>query len=299
MAWAARSSSRSPTLSIADSKGSRVWDLDGNEYIDYSLCYAAMVAGHANPTIAAAIKRQAGGTLYGMPTTLAADLAEEIQRRYPVIDMIRFTQCSVEATQTAVRLARGATGRRHIIKIEGSYHGGTDSLLVSIGGEPDDAIGPPEAPNSVPDSDGILPEVVEATVVVPFNDIDAMRTAFDRHDGDVAGVIIEPTMTNGGVIPPKPGYLEAVRGLTRAGRRAHLRRGEGRCRIAPGGATELFGVTPDLVTLAKAIGGGVSGGPASGGSAWSGSARPGPRSTSAPTTPTRSAWPPGSAACNR
>jgi glutamate-1-semialdehyde 2,1-aminomutase len=246
-------------LSIADSKGSRVWDLDGNEYIDYSLCYAAMVAGHANPKIAEAIKRQADkGTLYGMPTTLAADLAEEIQRRYPVIDMIRFTQSGVEATQTAVRLARGATGRRHIVKIEGSYHGGTDSLLVSIGGEPDDAIGPPEAPNSVPDSDGILPEVVEATVVVPFNDIDAMRAAFDRHDGDVAGVIIEPTMTNGGVIPPKPGYLEAVRGLTRE-RGAVLIFDEVKigCRIAPGGATELFGVTPDLVTLAKAIGGGV------------------------------------------
>jgi glutamate-1-semialdehyde 2,1-aminomutase len=246
-------------LYLADSSGSRVWDLDGNEYVDYSLCYAAMVAGHANPVIADAITRQAEkGTLYGMPTTLAADLAEEIQRRYPVIDMIRFTQSGVEATQTAIRLARGATGRSIIVKIEGSYHGGTDSLLVSIGGEPEDAIGPADAPNSVADSAGILPQTVDATVVVPFNDIDAMRAAFERHDGDVAGVIIEPTMTNGGVIPPKPGYLEAVRALT-AERGAVLVFDEVKvgCRIAPGGATELFGVTPDLVTLAKAIGGGV------------------------------------------
>ena len=246
-------------LYLADSKGSKVWDLDGNEYIDYSLCYAAMVAGHANPVIAKAIKKQADhGTLYGMPTTLAADLAEEIQRRYPVIDMIRFTQSGVEATQTAIRLARAATGRKAIVKIEGSYHGGTDHLLVSIGGAPVDKIGPPEAPNSTADSDGLLPASTEYTAVVQFNDIDGMRAAFDRHDGDVAGVIIEPAMTNGGVIPPKPGYLEAVRKLTKdEGAVLIFDEIKVGCRIAPGGATELFGVTPDLVTLAKAIGGGV------------------------------------------
>jgi glutamate-1-semialdehyde 2,1-aminomutase len=246
-------------LYIGDSKGSRVWDLDGNEYIDYLLCYAAMVAGHANPIIAEAITRQAEhGTLYGMPTSLAADLAQEIQRRYPVIDMIRFTQSGVEATQTAVRLARAATGRSHIVKIEGSYHGGTDSLLVSIGGAPADAIGPPEAPSSTADSAGLLRETVEATVVVQFNDIDGMRSAFDRHDGDVAGVIIEPVMTNGGVIAPKAGYLEAVRTLTTE-KGALLIFDEVKigCRIAPGGACERFGIAPDLVTLAKAIGGGV------------------------------------------
>ena len=246
-------------LYIGDSKGSRVWDLDGNEYIDYLLCYAAMVAGHANPVIAEAIKAQADhGTLYGMPTSLAADLAEEIQRRYPVIDMIRFTQSGVEATQTAIRLARAATGRKHIVKIEGSYHGGTDHLLVSIGGAPADAIGSPEAPASTADSAGLLPASTEYTNVVQFNDIDGMRAAFDRADGDVAGVIIEPAMTNGGVIAPKPGYLAAVRALTKE-KGAVLIFDEVKigCRIAPGGATQLYGVTPDLVTLAKAIGGGV------------------------------------------
>lgn len=247
-------------LYLASSKGSRVWDVDGNEYIDYSLCYAAMVAGHANPVIVEAIERQARlGTLYGLPTTLAADLAEEIMRRYPgVIEMIRFTQSGVEATQTAIRLARAATGRRKIVKVEGQYHGGTDHLLVSIGGAPPEAMGPPEEPASTPDSAGLLPASTEHTVVVQFNDLAQMEAVFDRFDGDVAGVIVEPAMTNGGVIPPRPGYLEGLRELTRR-KDAVLIFDEVKlgCRVAPGGATELWGVKPDVVTLAKAIGGGV------------------------------------------
>ncbi len=247
-------------LYLGDSKGSRVWDLDGNEYIDYSLCYAAMVAGHANPHIVEAIKAQAShGTLYGLPTALAADLAEEIIRRYPgVIEMIRFTQSGVEATQTAIRLARAATGRTKIIKIEGQYHGGTDHLLVSIGGAPADAMGPDDRPNSTADSAGLLPASTEDTVVVQFNDLAQMRAAFDRHDGDVAGVIVEPAMTNGGVIPPLPGYLEGLRELcTKEGTVLIMDEVKLGCRVAPGGATELWGVKGDLVTLAKAIGGGV------------------------------------------
>jgi len=247
-------------LYLGDSRGSRVWDLDGNEYIDYSLCYAAMVAGHANPIIVEAIKQQAShGTLYGLPTTLAADLAEEIIRRYPgVIEMIRFTQSGVEATQTAIRLARAATGRKKIIKIEGQYHGGTDHLLVSIGGASPEAMGPDDRPSSTADSAGLLAASTEDTIVVQFNDPDQMREAFDRFEGDVAGVIVEPAMTNGGVIPPLPGYLEGLRELT-ARRGAVLIFDEVKlgCRIAPGGATELWGVKADLITLAKAIGGGV------------------------------------------
>jgi glutamate-1-semialdehyde 2,1-aminomutase len=247
-------------LYLGDSRGSRVWDLDGHEYVDYSLCYAAMVAGHANPAIVEAIKRQAEhGTLFGLPTTLAGDLAEEIMRRYPgVIEMIRFTQSGVEATQTAIRLARAATGRRTIVKIEGQYHGGTDHLLVSIGGAPPEAAGPDDHPNATADSAGLLPASTEYTAVVGFNDLDMMRRAFDEHDGDVAGVIIEPAMTNGGVIPPKPGYLEGVRELcTKEGAVLIMDEVKLGCRIAPGGATEHWGVKGDLVTLAKAIGGGV------------------------------------------
>ncbi len=247
-------------LYLGDSKGSRVWDLDGNQYIDYSLCYAAMVAGHANPHIVEAIKAQADhGTLYGLPTTLAGDLAEEIIRRYEgVIDMVRFTQSGVEATQTAVRLARAATGRKTIVKIEGQYHGGTDHLLVSIGGAPADKAGPDDRPNATADSAGLLPASTEFTAVVQFNDLDMMRRAFDEHDGDVAGVIVEPAMTNGGVIPPLPGYLEGVRALcTEKGAVMIMDEVKLGCRIAAGGATELFGVKGDIVTLAKAIGGGV------------------------------------------
>jgi len=247
-------------LYIDDSKGSRVWDLDGNEYIDYSLCYAAMVAGHANPIIVEAITKQAAhGTLYGLPTTLAGDLAEEIIRRYAgVIDMVRFTQSGVEATQTVIRLARAATGRKTIVKIEGQYHGGTDHLLVSIGGAPADKAGPDTHPNATADSAGLLPASTEYTAVVSFNDIAMMRRAFDERDGDVAGVIIEPAMTNGGVIPPLPGYLEAIRDLcTAKGAVMIMDEVKLGCRIAPGGATEQWGVKGDLVTLAKAIGGGV------------------------------------------
>jgi glutamate-1-semialdehyde 2,1-aminomutase len=247
-------------LYIGDSKGSRVWDLDGNEYIDYSLCYAAMVAGHANPYIVEAIKRQADhGTLYGLPTTLAGDLAEEVIRRYEgVIDMVRFTQSGVEATQTAIRLARAATGRKTIVKIEGQYHGGTDDLLISTGGAPRDAWGSDDHPSSTADSAGLLPASTEYTVVVQFNDIEQMKAVFDEHDGDVAGVIVEPAMTNGGVIPPMPGYLEAVRALcTAKGSVMIMDEVKLGCRIAPGGATEYWGIEGDLVTLAKAIGGGV------------------------------------------
>ncbi len=247
-------------LYIGDSKGSRVWDLDGNEYIDYSLCYAAMVAGHANPAIVDAIKQQVEhGTLFGLPTSLAGDLAEEIMRRYPgVIEMIRFTQSGVEATQTAIRLARAATGRKTIVKIEGQYHGGTDHLLVSIGGAPPEAAGPDDRPNATADSAGLLPASTDFTVVASFNDLDMMRRAFDEHDGDVAGVIVEPAMTNGGVIPPQPGYLEGVSKLcTQKGAVLIMDEVKLGCRIAPGGATEHWGVKGDLVTLAKAIGGGV------------------------------------------
>jgi glutamate-1-semialdehyde 2,1-aminomutase len=247
-------------LYIGDSRGSRVWDLDGNEYIDYSLCYAAMVAGHANPVIVQAIKDQAEhGTLYGMPTTLAGELAEEIMRRYPrVIEMLRFTQSGVEATQTAIRLARAATGRKTIVKIEGQYHGGTDDLLVSIGGAPADRVGPDDRPNATADSAGLLPASTEFTTVVSFNDIEMMRRAFEARADDVAGVILEPAMTNGGVIPPVAGYLDAVRKLcTEKGSVLIMDEVKLGCRIAPGGATEYWGVQGDIVTLAKAIGGGV------------------------------------------
>jgi glutamate-1-semialdehyde 2,1-aminomutase len=244
---------------VKDSQGPYVWDLDGNKYIDYCMCYAAMVAGHADPVIAEAIAEQISqGTLYGMPSPTATDLAEEIQKRYPLMDMIRFTQSGVEATMYAVRLARAATGKLGILKVEGAYHGAADMLLVSTGPPSLEAAGPELEPASVVESAGIPPGTTEHTHVVQFNDLEGLEHLLEKYKGEIACFILEPCMTNGGVIPPDPGYLEAVRNLTRQ-HNVLLIFDEVKigARIAYGGATEKYGIEADLVCLAKAIGGGT------------------------------------------
>jgi glutamate-1-semialdehyde 2,1-aminomutase len=244
---------------VKDSEGAYLWDLDGNKYIDYCMCYAAMVAGHANPTIAEAIADQAKkGTLYGMPGPKAVDLAEEIQRRYPMIEMLRFTQSGVEATSNAVRLARAATQKLGVIKVEGAYHGASDTLLVSTGPPSDVAGGPDWMPSPIVQSAGIPPGATEHTYVVQFNDMESLEYRLKKSEGEIACFILEPCMTNGGVIPPDPGYLEAVRDMTRHYNVLlifdEVKVG---CRIAYGGAAEKYGIEPDLICLAKAIGGGT------------------------------------------
>ncbi len=244
---------------VKDSKGAYVWDMDGNRYIDYCMCYAAMVAGHADPIIAEAISEQARhGTLYGMPGPLAAELAEEIRRRYPVIDMLRFTQSGVEATMYAVRLARAATGKMGVLKVEGAYHGANDALLVSTAVPTSTAAGPEWMPSSVVESAGIPEGAWKHTYIVQFNHIESLEYQLKKHEGDIACFILEPCMTNGGVIPPDPGYLEAVREIT-VKYNVLLIFDEVKvgCRIAEGGACEKYGIKPDLVCLAKAIGGGT------------------------------------------
>ncbi|NOY09637.1 MAG: aminotransferase class III-fold pyridoxal phosphate-dependent enzyme [Spirochaetes bacterium] len=244
---------------IKDSKGSRIWDMDGNEYIDYCMCYAAMVAGHANPVIAESIARQAKkGTLYGLPSSSATELAEEIHRRYPAIDMLRFTQSGVEATMYAVRLARAATHKDGVIKVEGAYHGASDVLLVSTAVPTTTAAGPAWMPSSIVESAGIPAGATENTFVVQFNDLESLEYQLKKHEGEIACFILEPCMTNGGVIPPDPGYLKGVRELT-IKYNVLLIFDEVKigARIAPGGGAEKYGITPDLITLAKAIGGGT------------------------------------------
>ena len=246
-------------IHIKDSKGSRVWDVDGNEYIDYCMCYAAMVAGHANPVIAESIARQAKkGTLYGFPALPATELAEEIHRRYPAIEMLRFTQSGVEATMYAVRLARAATHKYGVIKVEGAYHGASDMLLVSTAVPTNTAAGPSWMPSSIVESEGIPPGASEDTFVVQFNDLESLEYQLKKHEGEIACFILEPCMTNGGVIPPDPGYLKGVRELTNKYNVLlifdEVKVG---ARIAPGGAAEKYGIEPDLITLAKAIGGGT------------------------------------------
>jgi len=246
-------------LFIKDSKGAYVWDLDGNKYIDFCMCYAAMVAGHANPIIAEAIGEQAKkGTLYGLCASAATDLAEEIHRRYPVIEMLRFTQSGVEATMYAVRLARAATRKMGVLKVEGAYHGCSDILMVSCAVPSNTPAGPDWMPSSIVESEGIPPDTTKYTYVVQFNDLESLEYQLKKHEGEIACFILEPCMTNGGVIPPDPGYLKAVRELTRKYNVLlifdEVKIG---CRIAEGGACEKYGIEPDLITLAKAIGGGT------------------------------------------
>jgi glutamate-1-semialdehyde 2,1-aminomutase len=246
-------------IMVKDSQGPHVWDLDGNRYIDYCMCYAAMVAGHADPVIAQAIKEQADrGILYGLPGIGATDLAEEIHQRYPVIEMLRFTQSGVEATMYAVRLARAATGKMGVLKVEGAYHGASDILLVSTAVPTNTAAGPDWMPSSVSESAGVPEGTWKHTHVVQFNHLESLEYQLGKHEGQIACFILEPCMTNGGVIPPDPGYLQEVRRLTRRYNVLlifdEVKVG---ARIAYGGACQKYGIEPDLVCLAKAIGGGA------------------------------------------
>jgi len=244
---------------VKDSQGAYVWDLDGNKYIDYSMCYAAMIAGHADPVISEAINEQTKkGILYGLPATTATDLAEEIQRRYPVMEMLRYTQSGVEATMYAVRLARAATRKMGVLKCEGMYHGANDVLMVSCAVPDNTPAGPDWMPSSIVESAGIPPGATDHTYVVQFNHLESLEYQLKKHEGEIACFIIEPCMTNGGVIPPDPGYLEAVRELTRK-HNVLLIFDEVKvgCRLAMGGACERYNIEPDLVCLAKAIGGGT------------------------------------------
>lgn len=244
---------------VKESKGAYLWDIDGNKYIDYCMCYAAMIAGHAHPAIAEAInERTQKGTLFGLCGTGTADLAEEIKRRYPVMEMMRFTQSGVEATSYAVRLARAATQKMGVLKVEGAYHGASDALLVSCGFSSMTTAGPGWAPSSIVESTGIPIGATEHTYIVQFNHLESLEYQLKMHAGEIACFILEPCMTNGGVIPPDPGYLQAVRDLTKKHNILlifdDVKVG---CRIAMGGAPEKYGIEPDLVTLAKAMGGGT------------------------------------------
>jgi glutamate-1-semialdehyde 2,1-aminomutase len=244
-------------LFVDRGKGSRVWDVDGNEYVDFHNGFGVMVVGHAHPQIVQAItERAALGTHFAQPVADDAVVATELVRRFHQ-PLWRFTNSGTESTLDAVRIARGFTGRDRILKIEASYHGHHDALSVSVE-PPPDLMGPAEAPVSVPHSAGIPQAVVDLTTVVPFNNLPAMERAFGRHPGEVAAVILEPVMMNIGIVPPDPGYLAAVRDLAhRHGALLIFDEVKTGVTIAPGGATERFGVTPDLTALAKAIGGGL------------------------------------------
>lgn len=244
-------------LYMRRAKGSLIWDLDGNEYRDFHMGFGTLTVGHAHPRLVEALtQRLSEGIMYAMPTEEAVLLADELRRRFS-LDMVRFSNSGTEATMDAIRLARGFTDRDLVVKIEGSYHGHHDYLLVSIK-PPADQLGPPERPSSVPFSKGIPKRVTDMTLVIPFNQPAALARTLEEHAGQVAAVIIEPVMMNIGIVYPAPGYLEAMRDITRQ----HdvilifdeVKTGVA---IAAGGACEHFGIEPDLVCMAKSIGGGV------------------------------------------
>jgi glutamate-1-semialdehyde 2,1-aminomutase len=238
---------------VARGEGSRVWDVDGNEYIDFHNGFSAMVQGHAHPAIRAAVERRhALGTHFGAPTEEAVAVAEELARRFGLPSW-RFTNSGTESTMDAIRIARAWTGRDDIVKIFGAYNGHHDPVMVSVG-----------TARAQPWGEGIPRATVEQTQLVPFNDAEEM----ERRIGELvaagsppACVIIEPVMMRAGVTPPAAGYLDAVRESTRAhGALLIFDEVKSGLTIAAGGATERFGVTPDMVALAKALGGGLPSG---------------------------------------
>jgi glutamate-1-semialdehyde 2,1-aminomutase len=241
-------------------EGARVWDVDGNEYLDFHNGFGVMCVGHANPVVAAAVKaRMDDGTHFAAPTTGSIVVAEELRRRWGLPHW-RFTNSGTESTMDGIHLARGFTGRDVIIKIEGTYHGHHDAVMVSVK-PPADRMGDRRRPASVPYGQGYPEAMTDLTRAVPFNDADALAGLLAELDGEVAGVILEPAMMNINIVPPVEGYLDRVRELcTQHGAVLIFDEVKTGAAVAAGGATELFGVTPDVVCLAKAICGGLPGG---------------------------------------
>jgi glutamate-1-semialdehyde 2,1-aminomutase len=240
--------------------GARVWDVDGHEYVDFHNGFGVMCIGHANPTVGAAVKARIDmGTHFAAPTDGSIVVAEELADRFG-LPQWRFTNSGTESTMDAVHLARGATGRDTILKIEGSYHGHHDAVMVSVYPELED-LGDRDDPRSVPYGAGYPLALTELTRAVPFNDADALESALNKLEGQVAGLIMEPAMMNINIIPPVNGYLERVRELTREhGVLLIFDEVKTGATIARGGATRRFGVQPDMITLAKATCGGYPGG---------------------------------------
>ncbi|PAV06742.1 glutamate-1-semialdehyde 2,1-aminomutase [Methanosphaera cuniculi] len=229
-------------------KGSKIYDVDENEYIDYCLGYGPVVFGHANEQIIKDATNQLKlGTDYGVPSQKELELAQEVVERVPCAEMVRFTNSGTEATMSAIRLARGVTNRKKIIKFEGAYHGAHDAVLVKSGSG---AIGKPDSP-------GIPEESTRNTLLVPFNDEDALTRMINDNKGEIACIIVEPIMGNIGCVPPKDGFLQFLREITEENDIIlifdEVITG---FRLSRGGAQEYYGITPDLATFGKIIGGG-------------------------------------------
>lgn len=236
---------------IERAEGSHIFDIDGNEYIDYVGSWGPMVVGHAHPQVVRALQEAAArGTSYGAPTLIESELAEKIMEVYPSMEVIRMVNSGTEATMSALRLARGYTGRNKIVKFIGCYHGHSDSLLVKAGSG--------MATFGVPDSPGVTPGTAQDTIALPYNDFDAFKAVFKAEGAEIAAVIVEPVAGNMGLVLPKPGYLDLLRRETKE-HGALLIFDEVMCgfRASLGGAQAAYAVKPDLTCLGKIIGGGL------------------------------------------
>ena len=236
---------------IASGQGSHIYDVDGQRYIDYVGSWGPLILGHAHPKVVAAIQEAAEkGTSFGAPTQQESTLAQLICEAMPSIEMVRLVNSGTEAAMSAVRLARAFTGRDKIVKFQGCYHGHADGLLVEAGSG--------VATLSIPGSAGVPEAYVSQTLVAPYNDLPAVEELFGTHRGDFAAVIVEPIAANMGVVPPKTGFLQGLRNLTRAsGALLIFDEVITGFRVAYGGAQALYGVEPDLTCLGKIIGGGL------------------------------------------
>ncbi len=235
---------------VQSASGSKMVDADGKAYVDYCMAYGAMLLGHANPEVLDAVKAQLSkGTLYGVPTELEVQFAESISKVSPCMEMMRLVSTGTEATMHAIRAARGYTGRKKIIKFDGCFHGSHDNVLVKAGSG--------AATFGVPNSLGIPEETTRNTIVLPYNDVEALETTFKNEGSDIAAVIVEPVMGNVGLILPKKDYLNQLRKITAANGTVlifdEIITG---FRLALGGAQEYFNVKPDMATLGKVLGGG-------------------------------------------
>ncbi|MGC1786094.1 MAG: glutamate-1-semialdehyde 2,1-aminomutase, partial [Terriglobales bacterium] len=238
-------------LYIVRGQGSHIWDADGNEYVDYIGSWGPLILGHAAPSvIEAVIPAARSGTSFGASTPAEADLAELVVAAFPHMQKVRFVSSGTEATMSAIRLARGYTKRKYIVKFEGCYHGHSDALLVKAGSG--------VATLGIPGSAGVPEEFTQFTLALPYNDVAAAEQAFDKFKHQIACVIVEPVVGNMGCVPPAKGYLEALRAITSRDKSVlifdEVMTG---FRLAFGGAQELYGVQPDLTTMGKIIGGGL------------------------------------------
>jgi glutamate-1-semialdehyde 2,1-aminomutase len=237
--------------------GSKLWDIDGNEYVDHNLCFGALMAGHCHPAVVKAIEGALHiGTTFGMPHDMEWELAEEICARYPV-EMVRFGSSGTEVTMHACRMARAATRRDKILKFEGAYHGLHDTALVSVKPKAGE-YGDPDAPTSVPGGMGVPKASIDNVTIAAFNNLSSVENRFRQFPGQIAAIILEPILMNVGLCMPQPGFLQSLRDIaTKNGSLLIFDEVKTGAKLAWGGASEFFGVKPDMICLAKSIGGGA------------------------------------------